>query len=129
MENGQYRIDGANIVRFAINSIGRLPNIYSIKLDANELCNSQERIFNMYDGHNNIFMNDCHFRKNRSNRLASICESRSEILVESRELGGLKYWCVIILNDDGKYNENDILQISFERGGALRTNYVNIHNF
>lgn len=116
------------MVKFAINSIGGgLPNVYSIKLNSMELCNSQERIFNMYDGYNNRFMNDCHFRKNRQNRISSICESSSEIQVESRELGGLYYWCIIILNDDGKYTDNDIFQISFERGGALRTNYVNKH--
>lgn len=130
MQNSEYRINEANIVKFAINSIGSgLPNIYSVKLDTTELCDSQERIFNMYDGFNNRFMNDCHFRKNRSNRLANFCQTSNEILVESRELEGLNYWCIIILNDNGKYNENDIFQISFVRGGALRTNYVNIYDF
>lgn len=125
MQNSQYRINGANIVTFAISSIGSgLPNIYSIKLNAVELCDSQERIFNMYDGHNSRFMNDCHFRKNR---FANICETSSEIQVESRELGGVNYWCIIILNDDGKYNENDIFQISFERGGPLHIRYVKIY--
>lgn len=127
MQNSQYRINGANVVKFAINSIGSgLPNIYSVKLDTIELCDSQDLIFNMYDGLNNRFMNDCHFRKNR---FANFCQTSSEILVESRELEGLNYWCIIILNDDKKYNENDILQISFVRGGALRTNYVNITLF
>lgn len=124
MQNSQYRIDGA-IVTFAINSIGSgLPSIYSVKLNAIELCDTQERIFNMYGGHHNRFMNDCHFRKNP---FANTCKTSSGIQVESRVLAGFKYWCIIILNDDGKYNENDIFQISFERGRALRANYVNIY--